>query len=456
MGRRTSWMFSIGLVLIGAWAISIPALAEQEGSLEERLKAIEEKLTVLEEENESLRQSNKELQERLRVIEGRPEPQGEEQQSVKAPGALEKKEPSLGEKAGAPSPIVERLKEWVERVRFFGDMRLRYEGIFQKDLPADRHRHRVRLRLGATVKISDQLEAGIRVATGDPDDPTTTNQTFTDFFSRKPLDLDRFYLTYRPFKALTLTGGKFQNPFKSTEMIWDEDVQPEGLAETLTFREVGPLKTVTLVGGQFVLSEVAAATDSAMFGWQVILEATPSKDLTLALAGAYYDFEKTDRIARALATGDLKSGNTNRTTGTGAETRFLSDFRIVNVLGQVDYKLGTVPLRLIASYAHNTGASDKNDGYWLEAYVGGLRKKGEFRVGYGFALVETDAALSAFNSDDWLDTNIRTHMADLAYQLFDNTTLKLEGFFIEENDLEDPGIGRGLRTRVRLNVIVRF
>jgi hypothetical protein len=58
---------------------------------------------------------------------------------------------------------------------------------------------------------------------------------------------------YNPsfFKPLTLTGGKFEDPWYRIELTWDKDLNPEGVAETLSFKiPTRGLKRVALVGFQ--------------------------------------------------------------------------------------------------------------------------------------------------------------------------------------------------------------
>src|SRR5205085_8153101 len=39
------------------------------------------------------------------------------------------------------------------------------------------------------------------------------------------------YLGYKGFRDITLTAGKMPNPFVNTLMVWDGDINPEGMAE---------------------------------------------------------------------------------------------------------------------------------------------------------------------------------------------------------------------------------
>ncbi|MFO7902329.1 MAG: putative porin, partial [Pirellulaceae bacterium] len=73
-----------------------------------------------------------------------------------------------------------------------------------------RNRARFRLRFGIKKTwLDDQIEVGFRLASGSDDDPTSTNQSFDNFWSTKPVWIDLAYATWRPkaIKGLTVTGG---------------------------------------------------------------------------------------------------------------------------------------------------------------------------------------------------------------------------------------------------------
>ncbi len=118
---------------------------------------------------------------------------------------------------------VETRVSEIGNVRFSGDIRLRSESIFGQsnnltnantpsilgnDLTA-RHRMRLRARLTMRGSVSDEFDWGLRLATGSFADNISTNQTFTDFFNRKPFALDQAFVIYKPKWAprLQLQGG---------------------------------------------------------------------------------------------------------------------------------------------------------------------------------------------------------------------------------------------------------
>ena len=154
--------------------------------------------------------------------------------------------------------------DWVSRISFDGDIRLRDESRFYSDtnsneivdfaklnnngpydvnpnsstnLPPllntreDRENLlRLRARLGMKALISPEWTAGIRIGTGSDNNPVSTTQTLGGGFGKKDIWLDQGYLTWKPSKALTLTGGRIANPFMSTDMLYSNDLNFDGVA----------------------------------------------------------------------------------------------------------------------------------------------------------------------------------------------------------------------------------
>ncbi|MBV9923871.1 MAG: putative porin [Acidobacteria bacterium] len=148
----------------------------------------------------------------------------------------------------------EKATEAVSRqlggMTFFGDLRFRYEAFYgQENVLANpehpgtvgnplttRQRMRMRARFGVRGRVGDEFDWGVRLATGSYPDVISTNQTLTDFFTRKPFMLDQAYINYHP-KALPgfqVQAGKFNTPWTRTELTWDNDITVEGLSESYT------------------------------------------------------------------------------------------------------------------------------------------------------------------------------------------------------------------------------
>jgi hypothetical protein len=89
---------------------------------------------------------------------------------------------------------------------------------------------RVRARLGVVADLSEDTQAGIRVATGSDANPVSTTQTLGGGLDKKSIWLDQAWLSYKPMKGLTVTGGRFGNPFLSTDMLFSSDLNMDGIA----------------------------------------------------------------------------------------------------------------------------------------------------------------------------------------------------------------------------------
>jgi hypothetical protein len=163
---------------------------------------------------------------------------------------------------------LERQIKGLGPVSFSGDVRVRAEPFFggPTDHSLDRARARIRARFNAVADLGPQFRTGISLATGDVNDPVSTNANITGFYSRKAIALDQAFVEFSPtrFKSLDLVAGKFRYPWFNTELTWDKDLNPEGAAETLGFSIPTPfLKRIALIGFQLPFAEIAgtSATD---------------------------------------------------------------------------------------------------------------------------------------------------------------------------------------------------
>src|SRR5690242_7971523 len=148
------------------------------------------------------------------------------------------------------------------RFRFNGDIRVRGESFFQDYSGCkacfDRNRARIRVRFGFDGKLNEDFIAGVALATGSLGDPTTTNETLTNFFDRKTIGLDRGYVTFNPVahKWLSLTGGKFPYQWQRTQVTGDPDINPEGFSEKFSFDfNSGAFKNFTAQAMQLMFNE---------------------------------------------------------------------------------------------------------------------------------------------------------------------------------------------------------
>ncbi len=89
---------------------------------------------------------------------------------------------------------------------------------------------RLRARLGMKAVLAPDWSAGIRIGTGSDNNPVSTTQTLGGGFAKKDIWLDQGYLTWKAADRLTLTGGRIANPFMSTDLLYSNDLNFDGVA----------------------------------------------------------------------------------------------------------------------------------------------------------------------------------------------------------------------------------
>lgn len=310
-----------------------------------------------------------------------------------------------------PQDLSNRIGNLEQRVKAFGpftfsgDIRLREEPFFggPSNGSLDQNRERFRLRFRVDAKLNDDFTGGFSLASGDINNPTSTNQNITGFYARKPIAIDTAFVQYSPhqFHNLTLEAGKFAYPWFNTELVWDKDLNPEGAAETLGFNLRSPvLKRLAFVGFELPFSQVAGVSatsdkslsENVVYGGQLQTQWEIAPHVHFGAFTGYYDYSDADPIALALQTAlsknpqtpltgvlPLASGSTVAnsivtTTATNVVTvggtavptgvakitnaQFLSKFGLFDSLAtfDVDTPWERWPIRLIGDYVQNTEA----------------------------------------------------------------------------------------------------
>ena len=354
--------------------------------------------------------------------------------------------------AAAASTSVDRADSLLDRLDVGGDVRLRYEHNWAAENARDRGRGVLRARLRASYAINDWLAAGGQIVTGDPDDPNTADVSLSSFADDLAFTLDQAYLRAK-FGRATFWGGKFANPFTRSDLVWDGDVSPQGLATTYE----APLADgvgLRLAGLYFLVDESVAGPNSDMIGGQAELALQPAPEWKVRLAGAYYDY-----TLRSLAGGDAGDFRSNLLRPDG---RYLSDFDLVDGIASIDYlALGKDwPLQISGEYVRNLGAAtDADTGYTVGVSLGQASRAHGWKVGYSYMVAETDAVLAAFSHDNIdLATNYLLHGLSVDHALTNDVILNATLYHYRKKDPLGPGttLPGDWRNRLRLNLLVNF
>jgi hypothetical protein len=372
---------------------------------------------------------------------------------------------------------VATLEGVVSRFRFTGDVRVRYENFFQ-DALQDRNRVRIRLRFGVEGKLGQDFIGGFQLASGGLNDPTSTNSSLGDSFQRKPIGIDKGYITYSPLahKWLSLTGGKFAYTWIRTNEYMDPDINPEGFSQKVSLDLKNKMvKNVTFVGLQMVYNEVQNQannatlptgttlprlfSDSWAFGGQISarLQLTPSWTMVpsfsainwnrpnilvngyAALINGGNPLSNNGSINPAVlaTTGFFPNAMTNSVcgapasaiggTGTGVIPYLCSSFLPIDFIlnNTIKTKWAKLPVGVLGEYLYNaSAANNRRHLYKTELSVGRTTNVKEFQVGYSWVRSEQDSVISSWaESDQRWPTNTFQHKIWGVWKVAPNTTL---------------------------------
>ncbi|MBI2964243.1 MAG: putative porin, partial [Deltaproteobacteria bacterium] len=372
-------------------------------------------------------------------------------------------------------PAAPALPDWVSKITPFGDIRVRNE-TFLRSGDRDRLRQRFRLRFGLKVKPNDEIDFGLKLASGNASDPISNNQTFTDDSTFKNINIANAYLKLAPSKSLglerawfTVMGGKFDVPmYTATRLVLDGDLTPEGFFESfqLVDRKGGVLRGLALNLGQWIFQENSSTGEGAIYGFQGATRLAFG-DVAVNLGVGDYLYVKESSIAVArnrntalsitntvtLSDGTVVGGRPIDPTkfglnkdGKDAEgnpitiKRLNNQFNDLNVGGDLTIPTGmkAFPVKLFGDYVNNTEASGSDDqGFQVGAMIGSSKEPGDVFFSYAYQRLETDAVVSAFGDSDFGrdgGTNTEGHILQTGYTLTKNLSFLSTAWITEPVD----------------------
>lgn len=460
---NTKRILSRTMAVISLLSLVAPQLIGQTVSDAERLGKLERAVEQLQKRNAELEEEVHDL--KARTASADIDPQGNKKPRTKV--VTDSK--SYVEKA----PPVEKMAadKWklsnaLTELELYGDARLRYEyrgGETDDDSPLaeppgpgvarhndwqERQRERYRLRIGLRGTLMDNWFFGARLETSQ--NPRSTNVTFGDDtsgganpsfsgpFSKSGdgIYVGQAYVGYKGFADITLTVGKMPQPLVTTRMIWDDDINPEGLAEqwkhTFSFGSAGETaggyskdgKAVASVAksepflkldlfvnfAQYVYDDAnpenplglhatttanggkqeAPNTDAFMLAWQIGARFNFPKNLYAQIAPSLFNYTGNgDTFNVHFQGGDPEL--TNLASLTQNQTG-INSLLILAVPWEIGGKIGNVPVRLLGDFAVNLdgddraeaaghpGKGDQRYAYSIGVGIGQLKKKHDWQL----------------------------------------------------------------------------
>jgi len=314
------------------------------------------------------------------------------------------------------------LPEWLDRIAWSGDMRFRDEFHYydknnaapvvdyaqlNKTGPYDVNGNtlppllntlenrtnslRIRARLGVDVDLGGHVTAGIRVGTGNDNNPVSTTQTLGGGLDKKNLWLDQAWLAWAPTDWAKVIGGRMPNPFMSTTLIFADDLNFDGIAgkfQAPVTDDVSAFATLGMFPIEYQDDSFPsqgqvknASRDKWLSAAQIGATWKLADDMQWKLGLAYYRFdhlrgEPSSPCALYLgvdycSTDDtrpafMQKGNSlfllrnivpdPNSPSNYAQPQFVGlvyDYHVADATTQLDMKVADTPLRLEADYLRN-------------------------------------------------------------------------------------------------------
>jgi putative porin len=377
-------------------------------------------------------------------------------------------------------------------VRFSGDFRLRFDGIFRSathppDPPLEHvqnARARYRLRLNFDTDINPNLSFHGQLATGPLNNQLSTNQDFTAMTTRAPFSLSEAWIEYRPKKSIQLQGGRVQAIFAdNSRFLFDDDIRFNGFNEkyVASFKpNAAHLSSLELRAGQYFLStpnvavippnsplaragEVVgtAGRSATLFHQGVLANQTFNKRWNSQFGADIQIYNHPNQIQLAstqdglvllvqpglgIALSGPLPGTGNATTLPGGVTYTADGFQVMRLTYRLNYAGFTrddhvYPLTFNFQVARNVATSlNERDAMLAAMQLGRITKRGDMSFLYVFTIKGANALISQVTDDDLgtnTGVNIRTNHFRFEYGISRKVTF--QSLFFIQNSLRRSG-----------------
>jgi hypothetical protein len=326
------------------------------------------------------------------------------------------------------------LPEWLDRIAWSGDIRVRDEswlysrgnspyfidyaalnrsgpfdinkitqGVNPPILNSRQNRMHIldmQAHLGVEVKLGDTVTAGVRIGSGNDNNPVSTTQALGGGLVKKNLWLDRAWIRWQPVAWGALSAGRMANPFVATDLIYSPELNFDGVAGHVQLPLADGLDGF-VTAGMFPIQYTSNDSPSQGFGSQK--NRSDTRWLSAAQIGASWRFDEDTSWSAALAyyffdgmrgklsapcplytginfcsTDDsapqfMLKGNTvfllrdilpdPSSPGNYAQPQLVGlayDYHLANLNTRFDFKIGDTPARVQADYVRNMAYHARN------------------------------------------------------------------------------------------------
>ncbi len=365
-----------------------------------------------------------------------------------------------------------------KKLKLSADVRFRVEMDRNSDnsdgtTRADRDRFRYRARFGASYALNKNFEFGMRFRSGNPANQQSPHVTLGKGMDSDQFSIDKAYIKVKSNNGLWAWAGKNSMPFwEQNELLWDGDVNPEGLSFGGNFKLGDNAKLVPVLG-YYVLDQ-NSVTDTDGTTTQKFGDASNMNLFQVKFCNKFGD----DKLT-------ISTGIVNATLKDDFETT--DDFKYNIWATSLQYKMKNIGLTFgldyfsnLADYADLTKAvyddvtetyvivdavsdrfEDQKTGYDVSVKYG----KGKFGAAFTYAAIQQYAVVDMFAQDDWVrwgnsdmtrSSNFQGFELNFKYKFTSKFNTTLRFWNVEGIEIRDGGTDLETGTRIRLDFNIKF
>ena len=289
-----------------------------------------------------------------------------------------------------------KVSDAIDNAEVYGDIRVRYEdrsgtGVVGSTSPVagiDQTRERARYKMTLGVKTTSgnwSTDLALAMgANGRSDNATFGKAATTNINDKEALYIKRASVAYKATDWLSVEAGRMNNPLYTTPMVWDADLNFEGLAEKVNYKVgntdlfftaaqaeyQGDRKNYTGTTADTITTELFALQGGAKFA--ITDNASAKAALTYTTfshntantsfkPGLATDGSGVTAVATVApdATHNYVAAVTGR-TGYGIASYGVNDLETIEIPAEVNMMVSSnVGVKLFGDYVYNTKADDR-------------------------------------------------------------------------------------------------
>ncbi|HEX7952686.1 MAG TPA: putative porin [Burkholderiales bacterium] len=275
------------------------------------------------------------------------------------------------EKAKQASPASLKVPEALKSMELYGDLRLRYENRIARAASdaatsEERQRWRYAFRLGLRGDVNEDFFYGIRLDTGtygrsawvtmaDDNTASSTGKAAQSNKTNDAVAVGLAFIGWKPTDWMQVVAGRQSNPLFTSSMVWDPDINPEGLTEKFNYK-LNDNATLFATAGQYLYSQIGKRSGA----WTGGLLNSPNPGLGTSQSTMLFATEVGGTYKFAADTTTKAAVNYYKYRFTDQDTVFNSDFQgtggVAADLGVRNLQVVEIPLEFRFPVSSLSGA----------------------------------------------------------------------------------------------------